>query len=1244
MKPIVELKLSDIMHTQVLGIAPTRRIEEAALLMAEAHVSCLVVQVDQLPVGILTERDVVRMLHQHIRPEAEVIEVMSAPVLTASPDLDFRSGFALLSKHNVRHLVIADEDGLLIGIVSETDFRTHLGMDVFLKIQHVGFAMDRKAASLAPDTPVSVMLERMSSERWDYAVVTRHEVPVGIVTERDIPKLLAKHIDIESTQVKDVMSAPVLTIPLTASVADAVECMAQHRIRHIIVVDEQEHFMGAISQHGLLERLGIQITSSGWQDQQLIVREKAALESRLQMVLDATGIGTWEYNHHTNHNVWSSGVNAMLGYAPNDEAATLEEWMERIYPEDQPKVLANMQLALSADNPLFRTEYRYLRADGRWLWVYALGRVIQRDSRGEPLLTSGIMVDISARKQDELLLQAQHDFAQVAAVSPSRATLLDAILDSMLSLPDLDAGLIYARQTDGSYSIKKEAGFSPQFSAGHQNLSAQSAEVISLNACPSLHSCLNPCKDGPTCSQPLDQRLLSEGMQALIRLPVRIGGEVAVFLYLASRHMAKVRANTLIAVETLAGLFSQALEKFERDQALREREEIYSAIINQAADAIVLIDTETLRFVEFNDAACLHLGYSREEFGLLSLADIQSGASSKQNFREHVQSIIMAGGSRFECKHRRKDGSLRDTRISTRVIHIRNRDYFAAIWSDITEQKRAEEKLKLAASVFQEAGEGIVITDADANIIDVNRTFTELTGYARDDVIGAGPNMLKSGQQDESFYQRLWASLLSKGYWRGEMVDRRKDGSLFVERTSIIAIKDDAGTIRHYIGIFSDVTEEKQQQERIERLAYYDSLTHLPNRILLADRMAQALSRADRLGRSVAVCYLDLDGFKPVNDQFGHKAGDKVLVEIAHRLSDTIRADDTVARLGGDEFVLLLTDMQETSESDQVLARVLERVAQPCDINEETEVTVSASIGVAIYPGGENDPDILMRHADQAMYQAKQLGRNRVHRFDPEHDRQLREHREFKQQVRAALSREEFILHWQPKVDTQQGRVIGAEALVRWRNPETGALAMPDEFLPFLEHDDLIVQLGDYVLDHALSALSRWRVQGLDLSISVNVAARQLLNTDFRRKLALALEKHITPPHRVELEILETVALEDLERVSQLIIECEKLGVSFALDDFGTGYSSMTYFRRLPVTTVKIDQSFVRDITTDQNDAAIVQTIIAMAQSLGLNVIAEGVETEAQCEFLELRGCRAFQGYLFGKPVPIEELERTLSR
>lgn len=547
-------------------------------------------------------------------------------------------------------------------------------------------------------------------------------------------------------------------------------------------------------------------------------------------------------------------------------------------------------------------------------------------------------------------------------------------------------------------------------------------------------------------------------------------------------------------------------------------------------------------------------------------------------------------------------------------------------------QLAAEKQLKLHATAFLNAQEGIFLTDAAGNILDVNPAFTRITGWERSEVIGRNPRVLKSGRHDRAFYAAMWKSISETGSWRGEIWNRNKHGEIYPEMLSISAVRDETGQLINYVAVFADISRIKAQEQQLTRIAYFDALTELPNRMLLADRLVQGISQTRRSQSTMAVCYLDLDGFKPINDTWGHDVGDKVLVEMAHRLQQAVRGGDTVARLGGDEFVLLLLGLKGIDDCNEAIERLLQQIAQPIPFLSEA-ATITASIGVTLFPLDDADPDTLLRHADQAMYQAKQAGKNRYHVFDAEQDRTVRSHHDRLVRIRQALENRELVLYYQPKVDMRQGRVIGAEALIRWNHPERG-LVPPIEFLPLAENDDLIELIGDWVIESALVQMEAWHAEGIDLAVSVNVASRQLQAPGFVEKLKVALHQHPGVAQRLELEVLETTALEDIVKTSRVIDECRELGVHFSLDDFGTGYSSLTYLKRLPADTIKIDQSFVREILSDHDSLVIVQGVIGLASAFQRRIVAEGVETPEHGRLLLQLECDHAQGYGIARPMP----------
>ncbi|MFT4939668.1 MAG: diguanylate cyclase (GGDEF)-like protein/PAS domain S-box-containing protein [Paraglaciecola sp.] len=677
------------------------------------------------------------------------------------------------------------------------------------------------------------------------------------------------------------------------------------------------------------------------------------------------------------------------------------------------------------------------------------------------------------------------------------------------------------------------------------------------------------------------------------------------------------------------------LSQFEENTDILEM--YLKAVFNNMGDPIFVKDEEC-RLLLVNDTFCEIFGLTRNEIIGKTLAEKVSPSE-----REHFLSVdrqVLKEGKEILCEETLTTKGMETKTILTRknrFVDPKGNYFLVGVIHDITERKHIEEKLKRAASVLSHAHEGIIITDATATIIEVNDSFSRINGYTAEEVLGKNPRILQSGLQSAEFYAEMWSTIIAKGVWRGEIWNRRKNGEIYPEMLTISAVKNAEGLVLHYISLGTDITPMKAYQGQLERIAHFDALTHLPNRVLLADRLSQAMVQCHRRNQSLAVAFMDLDGFKAVNDNHGHNVGDELLIAVSKRMKDALREGDTLARIGGDEFVAVMVGLEKFEDSEHVLRRLLKAAADPVTVGDVV-MHVSASIGVTLYPLDGVDADQLMRHADQAMYVAKQAGKNRFHLFDTAEDDAFKTQRKSISNINSALDRGEFVLHYQPKVNMRTGDVIGVEALIRWQHPVSG-LVPPLEFLPVVEGHVVSLKLGEWVIDAALRQIIQWRNMGINLPVSVNISAYQLQQNNFTTRLATLLAAHPeVNPNCLELEILETSALHDISQVSATMNACHELGVRFALDDFGTGYSSLTYLKRLPAYLIKIDQSFVRDMLQDADDLAIVEGIVGLAKAFQRKVIAEGVETIAHGVALLQLDCEWAQGYGIARPMPADDI------
>ncbi|CUW38205.1 Putative PAS domain S-box/diguanylate cyclase (GGDEF) domain-containing protein(Diguanylate phosphodiesterase, EAL domain,5451-796) [Magnetospirillum sp. XM-1] len=679
---------------------------------------------------------------------------------------------------------------------------------------------------------------------------------------------------------------------------------------------------------------------------------------------------------------------------------------------------------------------------------------------------------------------------------------------------------------------------------------------------------------------------------------------------------------------------------------LVESEERFRNLFKLSPDPTWIIQDN--RFVECNRAAVAILGYPDED----SLKNVHPSELSPEfqpdgeasfTKAERMMGLTMANGlHRFEWTHKRRDGSLLPAEVTLSATLLQGKPSIYCSWRDISERHQAEAQMRLAAGVFDSTQEGIVVTDIDGTIVSVNPAFTRITGYAGCEVIGKTPAILKSHHQDQNFYRAMWADLRARGEWRGELWNRRKDGEAYLEWLTISAVNGPDGKPARFVAVFSDVTELRRKDDQIRHQAYHDALTGLPNRFLLGDRLDHAMEMARRTQAQVAVLFLDLDRFKIVNDSLGHHEGDKLLVEVARRIGQTVRKSDTVSRLGGDEFVVVLGTFSDSTEVALVAEKIIASLSKPLRLSGKA-VHTGTSIGIAVFPQDGEDAATLLKNADTAMYQAKAAGRSCFRFFDRSMNALAVRRLELEAQLRQAMEAGQLELHYQPKVVVETGALAGLEALLRWNHPEQGWIP-PMEFIPLAEESGLIIPLSYWVVEEACRHLAQWRKAGIQAKVAINLSARQFHDDKLPQRIEAILQRCKVPGSALEIELTEGSVMDEPRRAIVILQRLRALGLRISLDDFGTGYSSLAYLKRFPISTVKIDRSFVMDLPDDPEDAAIVRAILDLARGLNLDVVAEGVETAEQMEFLRAAGCGQIQGYYFSPPLPAAELGEWLRK
>ncbi len=979
----------------------------------------------------------------------------------------------------------------------------------------------------------------------------------------------------------------------------------------------------------------------------------ADADSRYSALADNGQAILFEIARNGRYTFISANVEAITGHPA--EALIGRSFRGFVHPEDVSRVLLRVRAAVVEDaGELPILEYRAIHADGSIHWHRSV-MVPLREANGRVRAVAGSALDITDLKQTEAELRQESALTGLlvrlaTAYINLPSSEFEAAIQS--SLRDLGEFVGADRSHVFEYDFQsRTARNTHEWCADGIQAQIKDLQAVGLEE---LKEITHPHRRGqPFCiaevaSHPgaaLREVLLAQDIRSLVTVPLMMDGECSGFVgfdYVRSTHPSSKSEIRLLSV--FAQMLGNMRLRQQVERQLASEQQRLRDIIAGTGAGTWEWDLESDR-LQFNRRWAEMLGLdsaealpqsSAEWFGSVHPEDAQTALAQ---LAEHLKGERPQLESEIRVRH--ADGRwlwiLIRGRVAQRASDGRAH-LLSGIMIDIHQRKQSEARLRTAASVFTHSGEGILVTDAEARIVQVNDAFTRITGYAREEVLGSNPSVLSSGRQDASFYRAMWHEIAETGSWTGEIWNRRRNGSEYAQRLTISTVRDGQGQPIQYVGLFADVTAQKNYERELERMAHFDSLTGLPNRILLGDRLSQAMSLARRNGERITVAYIDLDDFKIVNDHHGHQAGDQVLRQVARRFAGALRETDTVARPGGDEFVAILTGLSSDLQVRRLLQRLLDEVNRPIRLEQGT-IEVGLSIGVTFYPqAGQPEADQLLRQADQAMLEAKRKGRNEVCYYDAELEQAARRRFEQQLRLRQALEGDEFTLFYQPQVALESGAVTGVEALIRWQHPHQGLLP-PGAFLPLIQDPGLAADLGQWVLQRALRDLAHWHREGLSFEVAVNVSAAELLGGDFPDRLRAHLEAcPDVPPERLLLEVVETSMLEDVARTNEVTRACHHHGVNFALDDFGTGFSSLSHLKHLPLKQLKIDRSFVSDMMADPDDLAIVEAVINLGRAFGLEVLAEGVEDQEHVTALRQLGCGLAQGYLIARPMPATEI------
>ncbi|HJV50955.1 MAG TPA: PAS domain S-box protein [Noviherbaspirillum sp.] len=911
-------------------------------------------------------------------------------------------------------------------------------------------------------------------------------------------------------------------------------------------------------------------------------------------------IGSWKWDIRTNKVSCSEEVSEMFALPAARQPTPLAAILDRVIPDERPAFEQALHAAVSTQKP-YQVEFRLLLPGGGTRLISASGEIFRRDSKGKPLVMIGMAQDITLRREAERAVRdSEERFRQ----------LFDNASDA-----------IFIANEDGRYID------------------------VNINACRML---------GYSREELLGMQIVDLIPQADVE---RLAGVKASLMHDAERvdlteWQLRRKDGEFVPTEISArflpdgrwlALVRDISERKRIQQQLERQAEEINDLYENAPCGYHSVD-RNLVIVKMNHTELEWLGYTREELvGRRTMAELQTEGSKALYLRKFSELIEKRHLRNLELEMVRKDGSVMPVLLNASAQYGADGAFLMSRTTvfDITKVAEAQKELRRAAAVFEHTKDAILITDSNGTITAVNRAFSDITGYRPEEVVGKNPRLLKSGRQGSDFYANLWTELDRKGNWQGELWDRRKSGELFPTWQNITAVKDDTGKVTDYISVFSDITTIKDTEQQLVRLAYHDTLTGLANRLLFNDRLDHALRHGRRRQSMVGLLLLDLDRFKLINDTLGHDAGDRLLETVAARLSRSVRGEDTVARLGGDEFAVVMGELDRLEDAAALARKIIDAVAQPIPVGAHVLVT-SVSIGISIFPNDGDDKETLYKAADVALYAAKDKGRTCFEFYTPSMTQKANEVLAIDRGLRDALQRDELLLLFQPQVSLASGDIVGLEALLRWNSPQRG-MQSPLRFLPVAEESNLIELLGDWVIESACAQVQKWREEGVPpVRVAINLSARQLKRPGFVTGLRATLERY--PPmdgYGLDLEVTESTLAAEAD-IAVSLKELKGLGFRIAVDDFGTGYSSLHSLKQVPADILKIDRALIHGIPDDADDRAITSAIIAMGHSLGMELVAEGIETREQLQFLAGQHCDEAQGFLLSPPLPADDCTRLL--
>ena len=1482
------LKISDIMTINLVTVNLDTSIYNIVKSMQEKKISSIIIVENNKPMGIITERDIVKA---SLSPEENLkktaSELMSSPVFTVEQDVDYRDAYMQMSEEKIRHLVVVDEQGGLLGMLSEGDFLNHLSPEQLLAIKEVSRIMTANVLTCSPRDSVHSVLGKMAEHRVGGIVVEENNQAIGMLSERDGLELIHKSNKELKEPITLYMSSPVITVHKEQTVLNAQNIMEDFGIRRIVVVDDDEKIAGIITRHDLIKSIpdyyveilremierqkmlvsqtkiklneetifhnamkslphnlvfmtnkaGIVqfintkdsqvyslpevevddelknlegsffklIKDSNWKEfvakgktlhkvvkiankygefsyfntenefegymyiardiseQQTLEKELIRLNDNLQEAYKVAKIGNWVLDAKTLNAFWSDEICDIFGL----ESSTLggpNVLKELVDSKDFEIIKESLisALQLGSSHELIYEVFPKNGGESRWVECRAHREL---DDDGFPKSLIGTLQNITHRVKAEKrieqlnsLLKAIRNVNQLIVKEKKIEPLIEAICDEIATvkkfsgvwiLLDEKKNYLYSAGFDEATLEKFEdnisKGIFPSCCSIRDKFQAYKTLPVKCGSCPLLKSygaddaVVVPImyennfyghiglSIGDDLIKDVEARELVEEMandiafsiftiterekhkveleksyEMLYKLTENLPGAIyqyqlypdgsscfpyaskgiqniyevspsdvlldaaPVFMRLHKDDLMMVESSISKSAESMnewnleyrvdlpkqglrwihgkarpeklddgSILWHGVLTDITDEKELEDELRLFKRSVEASHEGIVITKVDEENNAIYVNPAFEHLtGYSEEDILGTNLSFLNDQNIEQPAIQLLYDAIKEEQSIEIELENYRKDGSRFISNLSIDPIFDANNKvtHFVGIQKDITKDRESERRLRQSATVFENTTEGVMITDVNSIIINVNDAFSNITGRERSEVIGKRASSLKSGRHKKDFYDKMWESISTTGTWQGEIWNRRKNGEVYPQWLNISSVRNKLGKVESYISVFSDITVLKETEEKLDFLAYHDHLTELPNRTLLKARLEHTMNAASRNKTLTAVMFMDIDNFKNINDSYGHTLGDELLIAVAKRINSIMKEDDTLARSGGDEFIVAMDHFETPNQIVHMVQRIMNLFEKSFMVDEK-EFWITVSIGISISPDDGNTTEVLIKNADAALYEAKGDGKNTFKFYNKKMTSLCFERVVFENALKSAIKNKEFEVYYQPQEELLTNKTIGFEALIRWHHPTLGLIS-PDRFIPIAEDTKMILIIGEFVLRRACKDIKKWHDEGLcDGRVAVNVSGVQLEHSEFADILKYCLAHYDVDPSMIEIEITESMIMKNPDRWISILEEIKRIGVSISIDDFGTGYSSLSCLRRLPADIIKIDRSFIQD-TPDENDAcSIVNAIIGMSNSLGLETLAEGIETVEQRKFLLEQGCRYAQGYLLSKPM-----------